>query len=105
MIKNLRKDIFIYIYIYSLTIVSTLENFIPTEAKRNSSCLPSPAPSFPVFYPLIVKLTKRAGELSRRNGRGGEDYANRPIIICAQLVGARTICLLNGRSSAKSNGN
>lgn len=104
MIKNLRKDIFIYIYIFFDNCVHT-RKLHSNGSEKEFLLFTFPCPIFSCFYPLIVKLTKRAGELSRRNGRGGEDYANRPIIICAQLVGARTICLLNGRSSAKSNGN
>lgn len=67
MINNLRKYILLYIYIHILTIVSTLQNFIPfVQPKRKGIPLVyllllsslSPCLIFSCFYPLIVNLTK-----------------------------------------------
>lgn len=87
-------------------IVSTLQNFVPFVPPERKGiplvyllllCSPPSLSHLFLFLSPYCQLDKTGGRIKRRK-RGGEDYANRPIIICAQLVGAQTICSLNGRS-------
>lgn len=83
MINNLRKYILLYIYIHILTIVSTLQNFIPfVQPKRKGIPLvyllllsSLSLPHLFLFlspYCQLDKTGKEEGELSRETG-GGED--------------------------------